>query len=366
MKFVDSIKISLKAGNGGSGYISFFQDWMQKNLRPDGGNGGNGGNIILVANANLNSLFTLHNVSKFVASNGEDGARRQKNGKSGDDLYLQVPVGTVVFNSDKTELIFDFTFANQKFVVAHGGKGGLGNAALSSRSRTFAKNRNLGTLGEHKNVYLDLRFVADIGLIGFPNVGKSSLLNAITNAVVKIGDYPFTTLIPNLGVLEFDQQSRITIADLPGIIEDAHKNKGLGNQFLKHAKRCRLLVHLVDLSSSPQLIKKNITLINNELFQYNSHFRSVPQIVVGNKLDLVAKGQNDDLLHYDQFVSLKVSALLGTNLEELKQLFFNQILNSFTRQTVAERELQTIRKSFQLFSYPLEKNLAFRKIGSNT
>ena len=365
MKFVDSVKVSFKAGNGGAGYVAFFQDWLQKKPRPDGGNGGNGGNIIIVAKSSLNSLAPLQSVSQLTAQNGEDGNKSQKHGKNGDNLYLEVPVGTVLLDDQRQELIFDFIAPEQSFTIVEGGKGGLGNAFLSAKRWGVSKTRQLGTLGQQKTVYLDLRFVADIGLIGLPNAGKSSLLKAITNSLAKVGPYQFTTISPNLGVMQIDQKTQVTIADLPGIIENAHQNKGLGNQFLKHAQRCRLLVHIVDLSFAYDVVKQNIALINDELVKYHRFFRSIPQIVVGNKVDLI--DQTKPLFQlYQQLFPIMISAKLMVNLKALKAMFIDQLQNHSQQLTVAEMEMRSLKKAVKTFTYNIEKNVSFKKLGPNT
>jgi len=283
--FIDHAKIYVKAGDGGAGALSFHTEKYITNGGPDGGDGGNGGNVVFVAAKNLTSLQNFRFKHKFVAENGVKGGNRKMYGRCGEDLEIGVPVGTVIKNADTGEVIADFTEDGQKVVVAHGGKGGLGNMHYANSIRQAPQFATPGTPGEEVNLYVELKLIADCGLVGFPNAGKSTLLSVITRAKPKIADYPFTTLEPVLGVVSNDDFSYV-IADIPGIIEDAHQGAGLGHDFLRHIERTRLLVHVVDVSGSEGRDPiEDFNAINHELKEFSEELAARPQIVVANKCD---------------------------------------------------------------------------------
>ena len=283
--FIDHAKIYVKAGDGGAGALSFHTEKYITNGGPDGGDGGDGGNVVFVAAKNLTSLQNFRFKHKFIAENGVKGGNRKMYGRCGEDLEIGVPVGTVIKNADTGELIADFTEDGQKVLVAHGGKGGLGNMHYANSIRQAPQFATPGTPGEELNLSIELKLIADCGLVGFPNAGKSTLLSVLTRAKPKIADYPFTTLEPVLGVVAVDDFSYV-IADIPGIIEDAHEGAGLGHDFLRHIERTRLLIHVVDVSESEgRDAIDDFNAINTELREFNAELASRPQIVVANKCD---------------------------------------------------------------------------------
>ena len=284
MKFLDQVKIYIKAGNGGDGSPSFRREKFIEYGGPDGGDGGKGGSIILKSERNLNTLIDYRYQQHHKAERGENGMGQNRTGKSGDDLILKVPLGTQVFEEDNKTLIYDFTKTGEKFVAAAGGKGGLGNTRFKSSTNRAPRKFTKGTLGEEFVIWLQLKTIADIGIIGLPNAGKSSLLASITNANPKIANYKFTTLNPNLGVASYDDKE-ITIADIPGLIEGAHEGTGLGIQFLKHIERCKTILHLIDITNND--IEKSYNQIKNELSNYSPNLLKKKEIVVLNKIDLI-------------------------------------------------------------------------------
>ncbi len=284
MKFLDQVKIYVKAGNGGDGSPSFRREKFIEFGGPDGGDGGNGGSVILIAEQNLNTLIDYRYQQHHKAKRGDNGAGQNRTGKSGDDLTLKVPLGTQVFEEDNKTLLYDFTNIGEKFIVAAGGKGGLGNTRFKSSTNRAPKKFTKGTLGEEYIIWLQLKTIADIGIIGLPNAGKSSLLAAITNANPKIANYQFTTLNPNLGVASYDDKE-VTIADIPGLVEGAHKGIGLGIQFLKHIERCKSLLHMIDITNKD--LKKNYKQVKNELKSYSSKLTKKDELIVLNKIDLI-------------------------------------------------------------------------------
>jgi len=289
MKFLDQIKIYVKAGDGGDGSPSFRREKFIEYGGPDGGDGGSGGSVILKAEQNLNTLIDYRYQQHHKAKRGNNGSGQNRTGKRGDNLILKVPLGTQVFEEDNKTLIYDFVKIGEEFVVASGGKGGLGNTRFKSSTNRAPKKFTRGTSGEEFVIWLQLKTIADIGIIGLPNAGKSSLLAAITNANPKIANYQFTTLNPNLGVANYDDKE-VTLADIPGLIEGAHKGTGLGIQFLKHIERCKSLLHMIDITNKD--LKKSYIQIKNELKNYSSRISKKRELVILNKIDLI---NNDDI-----------------------------------------------------------------------
>ena len=284
MKFLDQVKIYVKAGNGGSGSPSFRREKFVEFGGPDGGDGGKGGSIILISERNLNTLIDYRYQQHFKAERGKDGSGKNKTGKGGDDLYLKVPLGTQVFEEDNKTLIYDFKSQKEEFLVASGGKGGFGNTRFKSSTNRAPKKFTKGGQGEEFWIWLQLKTIADIGIIGLPNAGKSSLLASMTSANPKIANYKFTTINPNLGVASYDDKE-VTLADIPGLIEGAHTGTGLGIKFLKHIERCKTLLHLIDITEDDLFISYNQ--VRKELSKYSKDLVKKKEIVVLNKTDLI-------------------------------------------------------------------------------
>jgi len=291
MKFLDQVKIYIKAGNGGSGSPSFRREKFIEFGGPDGGDGGKGGSVILRSERNLNTLIDYRYQQHHKAERGSDGAGKKRTGRSGNDLCLKVPLGTQVFEEDNKTLIFDFKKQGEEFVVANGGKGGLGNTRFKSSTNRAPRKFTKGKAGEEFVIWLQLKTIADIGIIGLPNAGKSSLLASITSATPKIANYKFTTLNPNLGVALYDDKE-ITLADIPGLIEGAHTGIGLGIKFLKHIERCKTLLHLIDVNEDNLInIYKQV---RYELKKYSKELIKKEELVVFNKIDLIDKKTLDE------------------------------------------------------------------------
>ncbi|MBU0727893.1 GTPase ObgE, partial [Patescibacteria group bacterium] len=280
MHFADEAEIKVKAGNGGNGSSSFRREKFVAKGGPDGGNGGDGGSIVFEGDVNLNTLVNFVSKRHFKAEKGEQGLGQNRYGKHGEDLVLKVPVGTLVYTNGK--LIVDITKDGQQFVVARGGLGGKGNANFKSSTRQAPDFAELGEPGEEKELKLELKLIADVALIGYPSVGKSTLISRISNARPKIADYPFTTLIPNLGVVKVDKTDFV-VADIPGLIEGAHEGKGLGIEFLKHIERTKVLVHLLDITHEE--LRDEYNKLNEELKLFSEKLSKKPQLLVVNKVD---------------------------------------------------------------------------------
>ena len=290
MKFLDQAKINIKAGNGGSGSASFRREKFVEFGGPDGGDGGDGGSIIFEAERNLNTLIDFRYAQHFKAENGKPGSKRNKTGANGKDLILKIPVGTQIYEEDNNTLIYDFKKNKEKYLLASGGKGGLGNVRFKSSTNRAPRKKTKGKEGDNFWIWLQLKIIADVGIIGLPNAGKSSLLAALTRAKPKIANYPFTTINPNLGVTYYNNKE-VTLADIPGLVEGAHKGVGLGDKFLRHIERCKILLHLVDLTEDN--LAENYKKIRSELKNYDVELSQKKEIIFFNKSDLIEKKDLD-------------------------------------------------------------------------
>ena len=318
MKFLDQIKIHVKAGNGGDGSPSFRREKFIEFGGPDGGDGGKGGSVILKSERNLNTLIDYRYQQHHKAKRGENGMGQNRTGKSGEDLILKVPIGTQVFEEDNKTLVYDFTKLKEKFVAAAGGKGGLGNTRFKSSTNRAPRKFTKGIYGEEFTIWLQLKTIADIGIIGLPNAGKSSLLASITNANPKIANYQFTTLNPNLGVASYDDKE-VTIADIPGLIEGAHEGTGLGIQFLKHIERCKSLLHLIDITNND--LEKSYNEVKNEIKNYSSDLLKKKELIVLNKIDLVdEKIVNEIIKKFSKKIEGEILTLSTLNKESVSKI----------------------------------------------
>ena len=288
MKFVDEATIRVQAGNGGHGCLSFRREKFIEKGGPDGGDGGNGGNVFLVADESINTLVDFRVARKFRAQSGQPGAGRNMTGKSGEHLEVRVPCGTVVSDIDTQELIGDLTEHGQKLMVAEAGRGGLGNTRFKSSTNRAPRKTTQGTPGEARHLHLELKLLADVGLLGLPNAGKSTLIRAMSAAKPKVADYPFTTLQPNLGVVSVGPLQSFVMADIPGLIEGAAEGAGLGIRFLKHLQRTRLLLHVVDIAPLDGSPAQAVRSVQNELAKFSEDVDGKPRWLVINKIDLLA------------------------------------------------------------------------------
>ena len=324
MKFLDQAKIYIKAGNGGSGSASFRREKFVEYGGPDGGDGGNGGSIIVQSDRNLNTLIDFRYAQHFKAQHGKPGSKRNKTGANGEDLILKVPLGTQVYEEDNNTLIYDFTKNKEKYLVASGGKGGLGNVRFKSSINRAPRKKTNGKLGEEFWIWLQLKVIADIGIIGKPNAGKSSLLAALTRAKPKVANYPFTTINPNLGVSYYGGKE-ITLADIPGLVEGAHKGIGLGDKFLRHIERCKILLHLIDLSEDD--LFNSYKKIKSELSNYDKDLIKKKEIIFFNKSDLFDNNEiNEKLKEFKKKIKTKyevVSVHSNNDIKKIKKLLIN-------------------------------------------
>ena len=324
MKFLDQAKIYIKAGNGGSGSASFRREKFVEYGGPDGGDGGNGGSVIFETERNLNTLIDFRYAQHFRAENGYIGTKRKRTGAGGKDLIIKVPVGTQIYEEDNNTLIYDFTKNKERYLVAAGGNHGLGNVRFKSSTNRAPTKKTNGKLGEEFWVWLQLKVIADIGIVGMPNAGKSSLLAAITRARPKIANYPFTTLDPNLGVSYYDDKE-VTLADIPGLVEGAHEGVGLGDKFLRHIERCKILLHLIDLSEDK--LAECYLKVRNELSKYDKILTKKKEIIVFNKSDLVEKKEIEKKLKIFKTKIKKkyeiISVVADKNLINLRKILLN-------------------------------------------
>ena len=326
MKFLDQVKIYVKAGDGGSGSPSFRREKFIEFGGPDGGDGGKGGSVMLVSERNLNTLIDFRYQQHFKAERGRDGSGKNKTGRGGENLYLKVPIGTQVFEEDNKTLIFDFKKENEEFVAAIGGKGGFGNTRFKSSTNRAPKKFTKGAVGEEFWIWLQLKTIADIGIIGLPNAGKSSLLASLTSATPKIANYKFTTLNPNLGVAIYDDKE-ITLADIPGLIEGAHKGTGLGIKFLKHIERCKVLLHLIDISEKN--LVNSYSQVREEMAKYSSELLKKQEIIVFNKTDLVDEEEkNKKINEFHEIIkkpTFETSTLDKKSVSDIKLKLLNYV-----------------------------------------
>ncbi len=347
--FVDNIKIYLKAGDGGNGAIAFHREKYVSAGGPDGGDGGRGGNIIFRVDSGSNTLLAFRYKRKFVAENGENGKGGKCHGRNGKDTVILLPPGTLLKDPQTGKIIFDMS-SDREYVICKGGRGGWGNRHFATPTRQIPKFAKNGTKGEEKEVLLELKMIADVGLIGFPNVGKSSILSKISSAKPKIADYHFTTLSPNLGVVSIGDGRGFVVADIPGLIEGASLGLGLGHEFLRHVDRCRLLLHVVDVSGiegrSPV---EDIEKINSELLNYSAELAQRPQLVVANKCDNLPSDY--DYSEFEKYVvdnfgikPIYISAITGKGLDELVDKVKKELEN-LPEITVYESEITELEQT---------------------
>lgn len=338
--FTDYVKITAKAGNGGNGAISFRHEKYVAAGGPDGGDGGKGGDIYFVVDQDANTLIDFRYKKKFKAENGNNGEGARRFGKSGEDLYIKVPIGTIIKDAKTERVLADLSEKNQKALILHGGRGGKGNSNFATATRQAPRFAQDGEDGEEKELILELKLLADVGLIGFPNVGKSTLLSIVTDAKPKIADYHFTTLDPNLGVVKKEYGESFIIADIPGIIEGASEGIGLGTQFLRHIERTRLLLHVIDVSGSEgRNPVEDFYTINNELKKYSQKLSERKQIIVANKIDSMQDEslyKNLEKLAKEKGLEIfKISAATNTGIKELI-IHVSQVLKTLPEENLIE------------------------------
>lgn len=321
--FIDSAKIRLKAGRGGDGAVAWRREKYEPAGGPHGGDGGRGGDVIIKADEGLHTLMDFRYKREYKAQNGENGMNKLKYGKAGEDIILKVPVGTLVKDEETGGVIYDFKNKDDEFVICHGGRGGHGNAKYKTSTRRSPNFAQAGTKGEERSVILELKLLADVGLVGFPNVGKSTLLSQVSKARPKISNYHFTTLTPNLGLVSLGPEESFALADIPGLIEGASQGIGLGDEFLKHIERTGVLIHVLDISGSENRDPlEDFYKINEELYNYNEKLRDKTQIIFANKMDIPSSKKNLEKLKKalsSKYQIIEGSAATGENVKLLMQ-----------------------------------------------
>ncbi|MGO1579946.1 MAG: GTPase ObgE [Peptoniphilaceae bacterium] len=327
--FIDIAEIKLKAGNGGDGAVAWRREKFEPAGGPAGGNGGNGGNIIIKTDTGLHTLMDFRYKTQYKAPNGENGMSKNRYGKNGDDIILKVPVGTLVKDKVTKGVIVDLKEANQEYVIVKGGRGGKGNSKFTTSTRQAPAFAEAGTKGEEKEITLELKLLADVGLVGFPNVGKSTLLSVVSAAKPKIANYHFTTIKPNLGVVSLGSEMSFVIADIPGLIEGASQGLGLGDEFLKHVERTKILIHVLDVSGSEGRDPiEDFYKINEELKNYNAKLANKKQIIFANKMDLPGSKENLERIKNKLSKEYKIfegSVATTQNLQELMKYTFTEL-----------------------------------------
>lgn len=326
--FVDKAKIFIKAGDGGDGAVSFHREKYVAAGGPDGGDGGKGGDIVFAADKSLSNLIDFRYKKKFEASKGENGSKKNCSGKNAQDLIVKVPFGTVVKDAESGRILADVS-TDEPIVIAKGGKGGRGNAHFATATRQIPKFAKPGFKGDSYNVILELKLIADVGLVGFPNVGKSTLISVVSAAKPKIANYHFTTLTPVLGVVSMGDSESFVMADIPGLIEGASEGVGLGHEFLRHVERCRLIVHVVDISGvEGRNPKEDFITINNELENFSEELSRVPQVVAGNKSDMASEEQIAEFKDFAEekgYVFVPISAATTKGTKELCNVVWEKL-----------------------------------------
>jgi len=331
--FIDEAKIRVKAGDGGNGCMAFRREKFVPRGGPSGGDGGKGGDVVMESSERHNTLVHFRFNPEYKADRGRHGEGSNKTGREGSDILLKVPVGTIVYDDETGEKVFDFTGPDQRIVIARGGRGGRGNARFATSVHQAPREHEAGRPGEERVYRLELKLLADVGLVGFPNVGKSTLISRISAARPKIADYPFTTLEPNLGVVvvgDAKDEISFVVADIPGLIEGAHTGAGLGTQFLRHIERTRLLVHLVDVSdgSGRTDVLNDVEVITGELSSFGAHLEDKPMIMVASKIDVANEDKLANLKRYCKKKKLKlyeISAVTGKGIDALKYAIAEEV-----------------------------------------
>jgi GTPase len=325
--FIDYAEISISAGNGGDGAVTFRREKYVPKGGPSGGNGGDGGSIIIESHHNLSTLLDFRYRKKYKAGNGDPGGNSRKDGRNGKDVIIKVPVGTIIRDAESGKILFDLDDDNKRVIAAKGGKGGKGNSNFATPTNQAPRFAEPGKPGEQKSIILELKLIADIGLVGFPNAGKSTLISAISAARPKIADYPFTTLEPNLGIVQYKDYQSFTVADIPGIIEGAHEGKGLGLKFLRHIERTKVLVFLIDITS--ENYENDYNILHNELKSYSKKLSQKPALLVLSKSDLVEESEINKLIKkkirkLDSRIHI-ISAVTGAGIDPLLDILWDMI-----------------------------------------
>ena len=361
--FVDKARIFIQSGKGGDGHISFRREKYVPNGGPDGGDGGKGGDIIFAVDKGINTLADFHYGGKYKAENGEDGNKRRMHGKNGSDLIINVPEGTVIKEAESGKVIADMSGDNSKVVVLKGGKGGNGNMHYATSTMQAPKYAQPGQPAMELEVLLELKVIADVGLVGFPNVGKSTFLSKVSNAKPKIANYHFTTLSPMLGVVDLDDARGFVVADIPGLIEGASDGAGLGHEFLRHIERTRMMIHVVDAASTEGRDPlEDLEAINNELERYNADITKKKQVIAANKIDMLPDGEDSEIIKKikEKYEPLGVkvfatSTLTGKGIKDLLYYVSRTLSETesepvvFEQEYFPEQELKNIDESFSVY-----------------
>ncbi len=363
--FIDEVNIVVKSGNGGDGKVAFRHEKYIPLGGPAGGNGGKGGSIIFEADEGKSTLTDLKYQKHVFAKDGESGKSKNMAGKNADDVYVKVPLGTIIYNQDTNEVIADLTKHGEQSLVAKGGRGGRGNSAFANSRNKAPKFQENGELGQELNLRIELKLLADVGLIGFPSVGKSTLITILSKATPKIADYPFTTITPNLGVVEYAGVQPFVLADMPGIIEGAHLGAGLGIQFLKHIERTRVLIHMVEMS--PQSLRdpyEDYITINNELRSYEFNLMDRPQIIVASKMDEIGAEERLEAFKQKFPKDTKIFPISAMTNQNIKELVYET--KSLLDQTPFFYEKQEIVEEYVEYHFDEQKDIEIRRTKDDT